>query len=68
MAACFEEKKPDIIGNDYLVMGVIETKDWREGKKGKILDIETIDRMSVFKDVLNFEPAHFGWYPEEENE
>lgn len=29
MAACFEEKKPDIIGNGYLVMGVVERKDWR---------------------------------------
>jgi hypothetical protein len=67
MAACFEESKPDLIGNDYLVMGVVERKDWREGRKGRMLDSEIIDRMLVFKDVFNFEPAHYGWYREGEN-
>lgn len=64
VAACFEEKKPDIIGNNYLVMGVAERKDWREGKQGKMVEGEIIERMLVFKDVLNFEPARFGWYRE----
>jgi len=68
MAACFEETKPEIIGNNYLVMGVAERRDWLEGKKGKMPQGETIERMLVFKDVLNFEPAHFGWYREDENE
>lgn len=64
MSASFEESRPEIIGNDYLVIGVVDRKDWREGKKGKLLDSETIEQAYVFKDVLNFEPAHFGWYRE----
>jgi len=68
MVACFEETKPEIIGNNYLVMGVAERRDWLEGKKGKIPQGETVEHMLVFKDVLNFEPAHFGWYREDENE
>jgi len=68
MAACFEELKPEIIGNNYLVMGVAEGRDWLEGKKGKIPQGETIERILVFKDVLNFEPAQAGWYFEDENE
>jgi len=62
LVACFEKSKPEIIGNNYLVMGVAERKDWQEGKQGKMVEGEIIERMLVFKDVLNFEPAHFGWY------
>ena len=29
---------------------------------------ETIERMLVFKDILNFELVHAGWYREDENE
>jgi len=68
MAACFEPSKPQIIGNNYLVMGVAERRDWLEGKKGKMPQGETIERMLVFKDTLNFEPVQAGWYREGENE
>ncbi len=68
MAACFETFKPEIIGNNYLVMGVAERRDWLEGKNGKMPQGETIERMLVFKDILNFEPVHAGWYHEGENE
>jgi len=68
MVACFEKSKPEMIGNNYLVMGVAEREDWLEGKKGKMTQGETIERMLVFKDVLNFEPVHAGWYREGENE
>jgi hypothetical protein len=67
MTACFEESKPEIIGNNYFVMGVAERKDWLEGKKGKMQQSETIERILVFKDVLDFEPNRTGWYLEDEN-
>jgi hypothetical protein len=62
IAASFERSKPQILGNNYLVMGVSERKDWLKGKKGKMQQDETIERMLIFKDVLTFEPVHFGWY------
>jgi len=68
MVACFEESKPEIMGNNYLVMGVAERRDWMEGKKGKMSQGETIERMFVFKDVLNFKLVPAGWYREGENE
>jgi len=49
-------------------MGVAERRDWLEGKKGKMPQGETIERMLVFKDTLNFEPVQAGWYREGENE
>ena len=67
MTACFEESKPEIIGNNYFVMGVAERKDWIEGKKGKMPQGDTIERISVFRDVLDFEPIRAGWYLEDEN-
>ena len=68
MAACFEQSKPEIIGNNYLVMGVAERRDWLESKKGNISQSETIERVLVFKDVLNFELVRAGWYHEDEIE
>jgi hypothetical protein len=67
MATCFGESKPEIIGNNYFVMGVAERKDWLEGKKGKMPQGETIERILVFKDVLDFEQNRAGWYLEDEN-
>jgi hypothetical protein len=68
MVACFEQPMPEIIGNNYLVMGVAERKDWLESKKGKMAQSETIERILVFKDVLSFEPVHAGWYHEDDIE
>ena len=67
MAACFEQSKPQVIGNNYLVIGVAERRDWLGGKKGKMSQGEAIERMLVFKDILNFEPVRAGWYREAEN-
>jgi len=67
MATAFEKLNPQIIGNDYLVMGVAERSDWQESKKGKISEGETIERMLVFKDVWNFEVIPAGWYRDDEH-
>jgi len=72
MVTCFEQPMPEIIGNNYLVMGVAmgvaERRDWLESKKGKMPQSETIERILVFKDVLNIKPVRAGWYREDENE
>jgi hypothetical protein len=68
MVACFEQPMPEIIGNNYLVMGVAERRDWLESKKGKMPQGETIERILVFKDVLNFELIRAGWYHKDEIE
>ena len=63
MAACCEERNPEIIGNDYLVIGVADRRDWREGKKATMPQSEVIDRVYIFKDVLHFEPVRPTWVP-----
>jgi hypothetical protein len=68
MAASFEQFNPQIIGNDYLVMGVAERSDWRESQKGKMAQSQAIERILVFKEVWDFEPLRRGWYAEPENQ
>ena len=53
MVASIDQVRPEITGNDYLVMGTVERKDWRESNKKQIEPIEIIKRMYVFKDVWN---------------
>jgi len=65
MIVCLEKVNPDVIGNDYLAIGVVDRKDWKEGNKGNLDSVETLDRMYFFKDVLKFELIPSGWYPAE---
>ncbi len=65
MVASFENARPEIIGNDYLVIGVVNRKNWRESQQGRLYDREIIERMLVFKDVWNFELVHAGWYADD---
>ncbi len=60
MAAAFEHRRPEIVGNGYFVFGTLERKDWRESKKGGLSDADAVDRAVVFKDVLNFKLVG-GW-------
>ncbi|MDY6864293.1 MAG: hypothetical protein SV062_15065 [Thermodesulfobacteriota bacterium] len=59
----FSRINPEIIGNNYLVMGTVEKKDWREGNKQQMKPSEIIERMYVFKDILKFELIPAGRYP-----
>ena len=61
MAASFEDRDPKIIGNEYLVMGTLEKRDWRARNRMSQDPRETIKRMLVFKDVWDFEPMPT-WY------
>ena len=63
MAAGLSQTNPHIIGNDYLVIGTVERKDWKAGSRGLLSACEIVERMSVFKDQWNFEVIPSGWYP-----
>jgi hypothetical protein len=64
MAAAFEQRRPEILGNEYLIFGVLERKDWRQIDKGELSDSDTVKRVIVFKEVLNFKVIPAGWYPD----
>ena len=62
MAATFETRRPEIIGNEYLVVGTLDRADWRHGSKNQLLPNEALDRIYIFKDELHFEIEPGGWY------
>lgn len=66
LANAFEQRRPEIIGNDYLVIGVLDRRDWRQGKQAALSQGQTIERTHIFKDVLKFEPAYPQWTPDPE--
>ena len=66
IAAGLNQSHPEIIENNYLVMGTIERKDWQAANKGLLSSQEIINRMYIFKDQWNFEVIPAGWYPSEE--
>lgn len=60
MVMGIEDKRPEVIGNDYLALGVLSKENWHAGNKGKLNAKEIIERVEIFKDVLHFEPLG-GW-------
>ena len=60
MVMSIEDKRPEVIGNDYLALGVLSKENWHAGNKGNLNAKEIIERVEIFKDVLNFEPVG-GW-------
>jgi hypothetical protein len=53
-----EERVPE-----YLVLGTLEKADWRASHQGSLAPAEVAKRVSLFKDVWNFEVIPAGWYP-----
>jgi hypothetical protein len=66
LANLFAERTPEVIGNDYLVIGTVERKAWREGmKQPKGID-DMLAHLHDFKEVLTVEYQPAGWYPADE--
>lgn len=62
LANLFERMAPQLTGNDYLVMGNVERKDFRRGMTKPLTNAEMIDALHAFKDHLNFKPARLWEY------
>ena len=63
MATGFEQRRPEIVGNKYVVFGTLQRKDWLESNKSGLSDADAVERVIVFKDVLNFKMVG-GWVPD----
>ncbi|WP_017298169.1 hypothetical protein [Nodosilinea nodulosa] len=51
---------PDLVGNDYLVVGTMDRKNWKEGLQISSLD-GLLNMVHDFKQHLEFEPARYTW-------
>ena len=66
LAYNFSRLAPNVIGNEYMVLGTIEKKVWQEGLGGQGPALgDMLNYVADFKrhDDLEFQPG--GWYPEE---
>lgn len=65
-AHTFETLAPDVIGNEYMVMGTLDRKTWKAGLAGAgpKLD-EVLEHMADFAHVLTLEVDPGGWRPAE---
>ena len=61
LSAICEERFPEIIGNEYLVLGTMDRADWKEGLKGTMMTNEAIEYVYLFKDIWSFEVEPRGW-------
>ncbi len=62
VAAC-SERFPEIIGNDYLVLGTLERSHWRQVIAGSTIQ-EALEYLHDFRRVLTFEPQYHTWVPD----
>jgi len=62
MATAFDTHRPEIVGNEYFVVGTLDRTDWRESSKNQLLPEQVLDRVYIFKNEWCFEVKPGGWY------
>ena len=63
LVAIFEERNPEVIGNDYLVIGTLDRPDWQRGTRSPLAIREMIKHLHDFREVIKLEPVG-GWQSE----
>lgn len=59
----FMQLDPDVIGNEYLIIGTVEKKAWRESMKHPKYPNEILSQLHDFKTVLSeIRMTRPGWY------
>jgi hypothetical protein len=66
LAWAFSTHNPDVIGNDYLIMGTLERKAWKAIQSQPYNHELVFDNLHVFKKVVKFEPQRYVWAPDPE--
>ena len=65
VAEACQQFSPESTGKDYLVMGTMDRKDWKEAQTSFIAQAEAMNRVYLFKNIWKFE-IRGGWCHEEE--
>ena len=60
LASLFDTLAPEVIGNDYLVVGTLDRPNWKRGVLGQTTLEQTIGSLLDFKDMVRFELSR-GW-------
>lgn len=56
---------PHLVGHDYLVVGTLDRKGWKEGLQSSRSWDEILKPVHDFKQHLEFEPARYMWVKED---
>lgn len=62
LAFAFQQRAPEAIGNDYLILGTVDVADWKRGLTEPGTPKEMIDRYHPFKEELEVKVTG-GWMP-----
>ncbi|MBC8496936.1 MAG: hypothetical protein ISS57_05755 [Anaerolineales bacterium] len=62
----FQQRAPEVIGNDYLVLGTVDKATWRKQQKEPIPMGRLPELLHDFKEVLTLQYAPGGWYPNDQ--
>jgi hypothetical protein len=60
LAAIFTEKNPEVVGNDYLVIGTIDRAEWKRAMQDNLPLREVVEVLHDFKEVITFKLTG-GW-------
>ncbi len=64
LAAYFGQNKPEVLGNDYLVLGTEDRAAWRRGMHSPISPQELLEHLHDFRDYVTFKAApRWEWVP-----
>jgi hypothetical protein len=69
LAHSFSQIAPEVIGNEYMVLGTIEKKVWQQGLRGKSPALgEVLKHVADFKKYYDLEYEPGGRYPASETQ
>ena len=63
LALTYEKRQPEIIGNEYLVLGTLEPSSWRKRDKEPLLMENVLDHVHDFKERLDVKYTPAYWDP-----
>lgn len=60
----FERHDPELIGNNYFVLGTVDLKTWKDGLQGRTSDLDQmLEYVADFWEFLKLEMNPGGWFP-----
>lgn len=60
LARIFTARKPEIVGNDYLVIGTVDRASWKRIAQNQLPLQDTLEALHDFREVVTFKPVG-GW-------
>jgi hypothetical protein len=64
LASVFSEEKPEVVGNDDLIIGTLDRPAWKRGMQHHMILQEMLEELHAFKEVVTFKLTG-GWVKDE---